>query len=78
VVLDPPRKGLDERSLKALVESDIQRIVYVSCNPNSLARDMELLATAYKPLHATPVDMFPRTEHVETVAVFQRKGPSLG
>lgn len=76
VVLDPPRKGLDERSLKALIESDIKRIVYVSCNPNSLARDMELLNAAYKPLYATPVDMFPRTEHVETVAVFQRREPA--
>lgn len=73
VVLDPPRKGLDERSLESLIESKIGRIVYVSCNPNSLARDMELLHETYKPLYATPVDMFPRTEHVETVAVFERR-----
>ena len=73
VVLDPPRKGLDERTLASLLEARIGRIVYVSCNPSSLARDMEMLGEVYKPLYATPVDMFPRTEHVETVAVFERR-----
>ncbi|MEN9307868.1 MAG: hypothetical protein RL173_1800 [Fibrobacterota bacterium] len=76
VVLDPPRKGLDERTLASLIEAKIRRIVYVSCNPNTLARDMELLNEVYKPLYATPIDMFPRTEHVETVAVFQLREPA--
>jgi 23S rRNA (uracil1939-C5)-methyltransferase len=72
VVLDPPRKGLDPASLEALGNARIPRLVYVSCDPRSLRRDTEALAGAYRPVRARPVDMFPRTSHVETVAVFDR------
>lgn len=72
VVLDPPRKGLDPASIAALLQSRIGRIIYVSCDPQSLERDMRGLAEAYRAVHAVPVDMFPRTTHVETVAVLDR------
>ncbi|MBQ2865074.1 MAG: 23S rRNA (uracil(1939)-C(5))-methyltransferase RlmD [Clostridia bacterium] len=69
VVLDPPRKGLDERSLDAVVSMDPERIVYVACDPASLARDCRYLQEkGYKMTYAKGYDMFPRTANVETVA----------
>lgn len=73
VVLDPPRKGCDERVLETLVRMEPRRIVYVSCNPSTLARDLKYLdEQGYKTLEAQPVDMFPWTAHVETVALITR------
>ena len=69
VLLDPPRAGCDKKVLAALAGVKPQKIVYVSCNPASLARDMAFLTeNGYKALKAQPVDMFPMTHHVETVA----------
>ena len=70
VVLDPPRAGCEERVLAAIVKSAPKRVVYVSCNPATLARDLAYLdARGYKTLKAQPVDMFSRTHHVETVVL---------
>ncbi|MFZ5825067.1 MAG: 23S rRNA (uracil(1939)-C(5))-methyltransferase RlmD [Bacillota bacterium] len=69
IVLDPPRKGCDEPVLEAMAQVRPQRIVYVSCNPASLARDLGRLgALGYRTLEVQPVDMFPHTAHVECVA----------
>ncbi|MBE6728762.1 MAG: 23S rRNA (uracil(1939)-C(5))-methyltransferase RlmD [Ruminococcaceae bacterium] len=71
VILDPPRKGCEDKLLD-IVANDFapERIVYVSCDPATLARDCKILATfGYRVLKYTPVDMFPRTAHVETVAL---------
>lgn len=66
VILDPPRKGSDEKTLSAIVTASPERIVYVSCNPATLARDVKFLAeNGYTLKTATPVDMFPNTEHIE-------------
>ena len=68
IVIDPPRKGCDERVLSAIAESGANRIVYVSCNPATLARDLKILAAhGFMIRHIQPVDMFPHTQHVETV-----------
>lgn len=68
VVVDPPRAGCEQKVLKAIADVEPQRIVYVSCNPASLARDLAYLAErGYKSMAAQPVDMFPMTSHVETV-----------
>ena len=67
VCVDPPRKGVDARLLDTLLSVRPARIVYVSCNPATLARDLRRLAPAYRLEYAQPVDMFPWTEHVETV-----------
>lgn len=68
VVVDPPRAGCEQKVLKAIADVEPQRIVYVSCNPASLARDLAYLAErGYKAMAAQPVDMFPMTSHVETV-----------
>lgn len=74
VFLDPPRKGADVAALNAVVRMNPEKIVYVSCNPATLARDAKLLcAQGYHLRKATPADMFPNTSHVETVVLIQRK-----
>jgi 23S rRNA (uracil1939-C5)-methyltransferase len=71
-VCDPPRSGLGESGVSALVAGAPRRIAYVSCDPASLARDARLLDRAgYRLMEATPVDLFPQTFHVETVAKFE-------
>ena len=72
-VLDPPRAGCDEKLLAAVVRVSPERIVYVSCDPATLARDVKnLTANGYSFIQATPVDMFPHTGHVETVVLMSR------
>lgn len=69
IVVDPPRKGCDEALLRTMMEMKPKRIVYVSCNPGTLARDLRILEDGgYKTEEVTPVDMFPQTTHVEAVA----------
>ncbi|MGE5674914.1 MAG: 23S rRNA (uracil(1939)-C(5))-methyltransferase RlmD [Mycobacterium leprae] len=74
IVVDPPRKGCDEPVLRAMAETAPERIVYVSCNPASLARDLGILAgMGYRTVEVQPVDMFPHTAHVECVARLVRE-----
>jgi len=74
VIVDPPRKGCDEVLLKTLIEMAPQRIVYVSCNPSTLARDMKVLhGSGYEPQKVQPVDMFPWTSHVECVVLIEKE-----
>ena len=68
VFLDPPRKGLDEPLIESLLKLQPERIVYVSCNPSTLARDLALFKEDYDIKEIQPVDMFPHTYHVETIA----------
>jgi SAM-dependent methyltransferases related to tRNA (uracil-5-)-methyltransferase len=76
VVVDPPRAGLAGKALKRLGEAGAPRIVYVSCNPTTLAGDVKKLQEeyGYELLRARPVDMFPHTPHVETVALLEKRG----
>ena len=70
VVLDPPRKGCGEALVKTIAKMAPKRVVYVSCDPATLARDLRFFADAgYQTQEITPVDMFPRTAHVESVAL---------
>ncbi len=71
-VVDPPRKGMDERSIGAILDAGIPRLVYVSCNPESLARDARALAPQLRLRSVQPVDMFPQTSHVECVALMSK------
>ncbi len=73
VVLDPPRKGCGPELVGTVAAMAPPRVVYVSCDPATLARDLKLFALqGYKTLEATPVDMFPRTAHVETIALMSK------
>lgn len=73
IVVDPPRKGCDPRLLDTILEMRPERVVYVSCNPSTLARDLRVLEDGgFKTVEVTPVDMFPHTVHVESVAVLVR------
>ena len=73
VILDPPRKGCDEALINTVTKMKPDRVVYVSCDSATLARDCRRFADlGYETLRATPVDMFPRTAHVETVALLVR------
>ncbi len=74
IVVDPPRKGCDPRLLDTILAMKPERVVYVSCNPSTLARDLRVLEDGgYKTVEVTPVDMFPHTVHVESVALLVRK-----
>lgn len=72
VILDPPRAGIHEDVANALLFANPKRIVYVSCNPATQARDIALLSNKYKLIKAQPVDMFPHTHHVENIALLER------
>ena len=70
IIVDPPRKGCDENTLDAIAKMSPERVVYISCNPATLARDVKSLAEkGYKLEKYMPVDMFPRTSHCETIAL---------
>lgn len=73
IITDPPRAGMHPDVVKSILEADPQRIVYVSCNPATQARDISLLDSNYKLTKAQPVDMFPHTYHVENVVLMERR-----
>lgn len=74
IVVDPPRKGCDKKLLAAMVKMQPLRIIYVSCNPSTLARDLHYLdGSGYKLKHVQPIDMFPHTAHVECVVLMSRE-----
>ncbi len=73
VIIDPPRKGCSETVIDSIVKMSPKRVVYVSCDPETLARDLAIFdSKSYKICDVTPVDMFPRTAHVETVVLLSK------
>ena len=73
IILDPPRAGVDERVLDVIKRAAPERMVYVSCNPSTQARDLALLSDMYEILAVQPVDMFPHTHHVENVVKLRKR-----
>ena len=74
VVVDPPRKGCSEEFLHQLYEFEPQRVVYMSCDPATQARDAKsIVANGYEIISAQPFDLFPQTRHIESLVVFERK-----
>ena len=77
IITDPPRAGMHKDVIDTILFADPQRIVYVSCNPATQARDLQLLNEAYEVKHIQPVDMFPHTQHVENVVLLEKKVNNL-
>lgn len=73
IVVDPPRTGCDEKLLKTILDVKPKKVVYVSCNPSTLAKDVKILTKLYKVERIQPVDMFPQTAHVESVTTLSLK-----
>lgn len=75
IVIDPPRKGCDKKVLEAILKAKPQKIIYMSCDPSTLARDLNILMSnnMYEIKYIQPYDMFPQTKHVETLAVLRYK-----
>jgi len=73
IITDPPRAGMHPDVVETILKAAPQRIVYVSCNPATQARDLNLLDTSYRITTVQPVDMFPHTQHVENVVVLERR-----
>ena len=74
IVLDPPRDGIHPKALEKIIHYGVPQMVYISCKPTSLARDLEILqARGYEVKKVCCVDMFPNTVHVECVTLLQRK-----
>lgn len=73
MIIDPPRAGMHEDVVNVILDAEPRRLVYVSCNPATQARDIALLDTKYRVVEVQPVDMFPHTHHVENVALLELK-----
>jgi 23S rRNA (uracil1939-C5)-methyltransferase len=73
IITDPPRNGMHPDVVESIIQASPEKIVYVSCNPATQARDIELLSSAYDILKSQPVDMFPFTHHVENVTLLQKR-----
>jgi 23S rRNA (uracil1939-C5)-methyltransferase len=73
IITDPPRAGMHEDVGRCMAESGAKKIVYISCNPASQARDLALLDEQYKIVKVQPVDMFPQTHHVENVVLLEKR-----
>ena len=73
VVVDPPRKGLDRNTIDSLIRLKPEKIIYISCNPATMVRDIALLREGYEMGEVQPVDMFPFTNHVECCTVMTLK-----
>jgi 23S rRNA (uracil1939-C5)-methyltransferase len=72
IITDPPRAGMHEDVVKVILKVGPQRIVYVSCNPSTQARDLAMMQNDYKIVKVQAVDMFPQTAHVENVTLLER------
>lgn len=73
IIVDPPRRGLDEVTINKINELGVKKLVYVSCNPATMVRDMRILEKQYEVVEIQPVDMFPYTSHVECCSVLSLK-----
>ncbi|MBN2604702.1 MAG: 23S rRNA (uracil(1939)-C(5))-methyltransferase RlmD [Bacilli bacterium] len=73
IIFDPPRSGIDEETIELLLKKPVKKMIYVSCNPSTLAKNIKMLARKYNVVEVTPLDMFPHTAQVESVTLLQLK-----
>ena len=78
LLVDPPRSGMDDAMLETILSSSIEKIIYVSCNPATLARNLKVLKKNYQVLTVIPYDLFPNTPHIESITVLSRNGVKSG
>ena len=76
IITDPPRAGMHPDVVKTMLQASPERIVYVSCNSATQARDLQLMDTCYQVEAVQPVDMFPHTHHVENIVLLTKKAKS--
>ncbi|MEQ9302554.1 MAG: 23S rRNA (uracil-5-)-methyltransferase RumA, partial [Marinoscillum sp.] len=74
IITDPPRAGMHQKVVEMLNRIKPKKLVYVSCNPATQARDLELLSAEFEVVAVQPVDMFPQTHHVENVMLLELRG----
>ena len=73
IVLDPPRDGIHPKAIQKIIDFGVEQMVYISCKPTSLARDLKVFeAAGYKVKRATAVDQFPNTVHIESMVLIQK------
>ena len=77
IFVDPPRKGCSSQTIQTLIELNSEKIVYISCQPSTLARDLLVLKDYYNIEMIQPVDMFPQTYHVETICLLTHKNSTF-
>ena len=77
VIVHPPRRGLDNTTINKLNELELKKLVYISCNPSTMVRDLKMLEEKYNIKEIQPVDMFPYTSHIETIALLTLKNKDL-
>ena len=73
IIFDPPRSGLDDKTVDLLNRKPVNKIIYISCNPSTLAKNIKVLLKKYSVESVTPLDMFPHTSHIESITVLKRK-----
>ena len=73
LIVDPPRKGLEKEALNSINSSKVEKMIYISCNPSTLARDLKILSDSFSIESITPVDLFPNTHHVEALVLMTRE-----
>lgn len=77
IIIDPPRRGLDENTIKNILKLKTERVVYISCNPATMVRDLKMMEEEYEIKTVQPVDMFPYTSHVECCASLYRRNADI-
>jgi len=73
MIIDPPRSGMHKDVVRQIIDMAPDRIVYVSCNPATLARDLFMMKDIYRVIKVQPVDMFPHTYHIESVTKLEKR-----
>jgi len=73
IIFDPPRAGIDSKTLDLLVRKPVKKIIYISCNPSTLAKNLKVLTKKYNVESIASFDMFPHTSHIESVTVLTKK-----
>ncbi|WP_342429881.1 23S rRNA (uracil(1939)-C(5))-methyltransferase RlmD [Neobacillus sp. FSL H8-0543] len=73
IIVDPPRTGLDNQLIQTILQAAPEKLLYISCNPSTLAKDIQMLSAKYEVKYIQPLDMFPQTSHVETVTLLELK-----